>query len=230
MHITLIIIFTFKMSKSQQTCSNLSPPFAQHFLFPYTIPSNALFLIPFFRNLNLDFNFKTSIMSKRILLLPLVVLILNACEKTKDPGIEIPKPIDVAIISTYWNTLSVNYQYKAADGTLLYENTKTYPDPMVNSVHYRFSEDLRVTRTTDADKSTTMGTYAITRENKKDYLTITWRPDVISKYEITAYTNKTMSWHIVKTEGEDLKYTKDGVQYTAASREGYIELHCPCKD
>lgn len=169
-------------------------------------------------------------MSKRILLLSVLSLLLSACEKTKDPGIDIPKPIDIAIISTYWNTLSVNYKYKNADGSTAYEDLNTYDDPMKRGVHYKFTEDLKVTRTNDLDKSTTIGTYQLVRENKKDYLIITWRPDVISKYEITAYTNKTMSWYIVKTEGSDLKYTKDGQQYTAASREGYIELHCPCAD
>lgn len=41
----------YDQDNSKQAYLSLSSNFAQDFLFPYTIPLKALFLIPFFRNL-----------------------------------------------------------------------------------------------------------------------------------------------------------------------------------
>ncbi|MFC6099785.1 hypothetical protein [Olivibacter domesticus] len=170
-------------------------------------------------------------MSKRILLLPIMVLILSACEKTKDPGIEIPKPIDKAIVSTLWNTVTENYLYKNSDGSVAYEQKTVYDEPKKTTIQYKFQEDHRVWRIDKVDHTPSYyGSWELIRENKKDFVVITWGANKIDKYEVTSYTNTIMNWHIVDTKGSDLQYTKDGQVYTASSREGTIELHCPCRD
>lgn len=169
-------------------------------------------------------------MSKRILLLPIMVFILSACEKTKDPGVDIPKPIDKAIISTLWNTASEKYQYKNADGSVVHEESITYPDPNKKTIQYKFQEDHRVWRIDKIKSISIYGNWEIIRENKKDYVNITWQTGKKEKYEVVSYTNTIINWHIVDTEGDNLQYVKDGQSYTAASRDGLIELHCPCRD
>lgn len=175
-------------------------------------------------------------MSKRILLLPIMVFILSACEKTKDPGIDIPKTIDQTIIGTVWNTTSEKYQYKSVDGSIAYESNKVYEDPRNKSIQYNFKpneatpDDHRVTRLNKFTNKTTKGSWELFRENKKDFVSIKWDSGITDKYEITSFTDKTMSWFIVSTTAADLKYEQNGETYTAASREGYIELHCPCRD
>ncbi|MEH6307429.1 hypothetical protein RYH73_17400 [Olivibacter sp. CPCC 100613] len=174
-------------------------------------------------------------MSKRILLLPLVLFILS-CDKTKDPGVEIPKTVDQALIRTVWNTVSSKYEYKASDGTIVYETSGVYEDFRNKSIQYNFRpneatpDDHRVTRLNKFTNVTTWGNWDISRENKKDYVNITWDSGKVDKYEVTAFTDKTMSWFIVSTNSSDLNYTENGETKAAASREGTIELHCPCRD
>lgn len=175
-------------------------------------------------------------MSKCILLLPIMVFILSACEKTKDPGIEIPKTVDQALIRTVWNTTSEKYQYKNSDGSIAYESNKVYEDFRNKSIQYNFRpneatpDDHKITRLNKFTNKTTYGSWELLRENKKDYVLLKWDGGIVDKYEVTSFSDKTMSWFIVSTTGTDLRYTQDGQAHTAASREGYIELHCPCRD
>ncbi|MDM8176763.1 MULTISPECIES: hypothetical protein [Olivibacter] len=174
-------------------------------------------------------------MSKRILLLPLVLFILS-CDKTEDPGVEIPKTIDQTLIRTVWNTVSEKYEYKASDGTTVYQSSKVYEDFRNKSIQYNFRpneatpDDHRVTRLDKFTNKLTSGAWNISREDKKDYVNITWDSGKLDKYEVTAFTEKTMSWSIVSTDNSDIQYKENGETKTAASRQGSIELHCPCRD
>jgi|GEM_PF-1202555 len=171
-------------------------------------------------------------MKKQILLLSVIVFILSACDKVKDPGVDIPKPIDQALISTVWNTISEKYEYKDSSGNTAHESNTVYENPNSKSIQYQFNKEHGVSRLDKFTNKKIFGKYEIIRENKKDYVLITWdgRSTEIEKYEVTTYTNTTMSWYNVSTLEKDLRYTENGQQQRAASRDAYIELHCPCRD
>ncbi|WP_134091919.1 hypothetical protein [Olivibacter sp. XZL3] len=174
-------------------------------------------------------------MSRRILLLPLLLFMLS-CDKTEDPGVEIPSTIDQTLIRTVWNTVSEKYEYKTGEGSTDYESFTEYEDFRNKSIQYNFRpneatpDDHRVTRLNKFTNETVWGTWDIARENKKDYVIITWDSGKVDKFEVTAFTEKTMSWFIVSTDNADVQYEENGETKTAASREGTIELHCPCRD
>lgn len=170
-------------------------------------------------------------MKKQILLLSLIILTLGSCDKVKDPGVDIPVPIDEAIISTLWNTVSAKYQYRDDADKVVRVIDNKYPDPNKQTIQYKFQDNKKVIKTDKVKNTQSIeGSWEIVRENKKDYVIITWNKGPVEKYEVTSYTNTLMYWHIVDTEGENLKYTKDGQTYIAAKRIGDIELHCPCRD
>jgi len=165
-------------------------------------------------------------MKKHVLFLSLTLIIFTACDKVKDPGIEVPKPIDEALISTYWNIISEKYDLLDEQGQIIQQYQRDYDKK------YEFTSDHTFKRTA-SDGTWRNGTYSITREDKKDYLNLFleprngWPADTL-KYEVTAYTDKTMSWYGVR---ENMPYTDaNGEEKTAPIRHGYLELHCPCRD
>jgi hypothetical protein len=152
---------------------------------------------------------------KKILLVSFIALIsFSACKKEKKQA----KPIDEAIISTTWITTVDKREYLNEAGSKL--------DEVSHEIgwRYKFNGEAKTVNVTDPKREKTVKkSYSLEQANGKHYVVIS---DAKSseRFEITAYTDKTMSW---RQEKPNQTYSDGKV---AAKEMVIIDFHCPCRD
>lgn len=145
----------------------------------------------------------------------LLILFSSACKKDE----KTPKPFDEALISTTWLTTGEKYEYFDASGTKVFEQTQT------PGVKYVFRDSTKTVTITDLAGNRVKKTYALSNINGKIYLTLNSNA-AIDTFEITEYTDKTMSWH---QEKSNQQYEDNGTK-VAAKKVVSMNFHCPCRD
>jgi len=151
---------------------------------------------------------------KKILFVSFIALLsFTACKKEKKPV----KPVDEAIISTTWITTLDKREYYNESGSKLDEKTFT------PGWRYKFKGAAKTVNITDLDGKSVTKSYALEQANGKQYVVIS---DTKSseRFEITAYTDKTMSWKQEKASETSINGK------VAAKETAIIEFHCPCRD
>jgi hypothetical protein len=156
-------------------------------------------------------------MKKIIILAMAVFTVISACKKEKK---EQTKVFDDALISTTWLTVSEKHEYY--DGS----NVKIFEETMSPGVKYVFIDSTRKVNVTFLDGLRIIKDYSISHTNGKNLLTITSNT-ATDTYEVTAYTNKTMSW---TEEKLDQTYQDGDGEKVAAKKVISMDFHCPCRE
>ena len=146
-------------------------------------------------------------------LLFIVVCLSVSCKKDKKEY----KPLDQTLISTTWLTTSEKYVYYNESILPLFEQN----NPV--GMRYVFNETSKTARVTDLNGNVVNKSYSLFRVNGKNFINITLGENT-ETYQITSYTDKTMSWRQEKTN-----QTYEGGKVAAKSL-ATIEFHCPCRD
>ena len=141
------------------------------------------------------------------------VIILSSCKKDENDR----KPLDEALISTTWLTTAEKHVYYNESISPLLEEDKRV------GIRYVFNDESKTVNIRDLEGKVIQKTYSLFQINGKDFLNII-SPSGTETFQITAYTNKTMSWRQEKTN------QSFGDGKVAAKALITIDFHCPCRD
>ena len=141
----------------------------------------------------------------------LLTIAFTSCKKDKNDR----KPLDEALISTTWITTAEKHvYYNEAILPLLEENKP-------EGVRYVFDEETETVSIRDVEGNSTQKQYSLFQINGKDFVNIISAQGT-ETFQITAYTNQTMSWRQEKTN----QTYGDGK--VAAKALVTVDFHCPC--
>ena len=149
---------------------------------------------------------------KNIFTFLLLSFISISCKKDNSDR----KPLDEALISTTWLTTAEKHTYYNESITPLLEEERPV------GVRYVFNDETKTVSITKGG-NVTKNNYSLFQINGKDFLNIVTASGT-DTYQITDYTNKTMSWRQEKTN----QVYGDGK--VAAKALVTIDFHCPCRD
>lgn len=151
-------------------------------------------------------------MKNSLTLMIIALISFIGCKKEKEQN-----PVDQTLISTVWLTTSEKSVYYNESILPLHEENKPI------GTRYVFRDGSKTVNITKPDGTVSQASYAVYTEKGKNYITIT-AGETSELFEISAFTDKTMTW---KQEKTNQLY---GQGQTAAKRLTTIEFHCPCRD
>ncbi len=158
---------------------------------------------------------------KRIILLSLIALVsITACKKKKKETIK--KTVSQIVIDRgTWLTVNETIQYYDVNNNVL--STET----VQSGPTYHFSRTSDTVRLTENGKNT-LKRYHFSHTNNKEYVSITNSDgNDLKLFEVLSADPKIMQWQKIEN---NITFTLNGQQQTAAKKVTTINFHCPCQD